>query len=179
MRTRCSVLKSAAAGLALAALVFVASPRVEAANPHDIAGTWVTWATIAPGVQVPILQTFSVDGTFVASDVSMFGGLPGVMIRATPLHGVWELDRRDMVTTTGLAMIYDASTSLLAGFIRSRAIGTIDRTGEGEGTVTVEFLPCPTPLTCPDPLSPDATWVPAPGFPPSMTFTTRRLQPME
>jgi hypothetical protein len=179
MCARHRLLKAAAAALALGALLFVASPSLVADNRHAIAGTWVTWASPMPGIQVPVLQTFSADGTIVSSDVTMFGGLPGVSIRATPVHGVWERTGRNVIKTTNLAMIYDASTNLLVGFVRSRATGSFNEAGEVVGTVIPEFLGCALPVACPDPLSPDATWGPVPGFPPSMTFTSTRLQLVE
>jgi len=175
MCARHRFLKAAAAALALAAALFVASPSLVADNPHAVAGTWVTWASPAPGVQVPVLQTFSADGYIVSSDVLMFGGLPGVAIRLTPMHGVWERTGRNVMKTTNLAMVYDAATNLLIGFVRSRATGSFNEAGDVEGTVVPEFLGCGSPVQCPDPLSPAAAWGPVPGFPPSMTFTSRRL----
>lgn len=105
----------------------------------------------------------------------MFGGLPGVAIRATPMHGVWERTGRNVMKTTNLAMAYDAATNLLIGFVRLRATGSFNAAGEVEGTMVPEFLGCGSPAQCPDPLSPEAAWGPVPGFPPSMTFTSRRL----
>lgn len=172
--------KATAAALALAALLFAASSSLVADNRHDVAGTWVTFASPAPGVQVPLLQTLSADGTIVSADVTMFGGLPGFHTRGTPMHGVWERTGRHVVKTTALAMVYDASTNLLAGFVRSRGTASVNEDGEMVGAVTIEFLACPSPMTCPDPLSPDAAWGPAPGFPPvAMPFTTRRVQLVE
>lgn len=176
MRARHRILKTSAAALALAAALFVPSPSLIADNPHAVAGTWVTLASPMPGVQVPVIQTFSADGYIVSSDVLMFGGLPGVTIRVTPMHGVWERTGSNVMKTTNLAMVYDAATNLLIGFVRSRATGSFNQAGEVEGTVIPEFLGCASPVTCPDPLSPDAAWGPVPGFPPSMTFTSRRLQ---
>jgi hypothetical protein len=170
---------AAAAALVLAALLFVASPALVADNRHAIAGTWVTWASPMPGMQVPVLQTFSADGTVVSSDVTMFGGLPGLSIRVTPMHGLWERTGRNVIKTTSLAMVYDASTSLLIGFVRSRATGSFNEAGEVVGTLIPQFLGCASPVACPDPLSPDATWGLVPGFPASMTFTSTRLQLVE
>jgi hypothetical protein len=172
-------LKVAAAGLALGVLLFAASPSLVADNRHAIAGTWVTWASPLPGMQLPVLQTFSADGTIVSSDVTMFGGLPGVAIRVTPMHGVWERTGRNVFKTTGLAMVYDASTNLLAGFLRVRATASFNEEGEAVGTVIPEFLACASPAGCPDPLSPDAVWGLVPGFPSSLAFTSRRLQLVE
>ncbi len=176
MDTRHRFLKAAAAAVAVAAALFVASPSLVADNPHAVAGAWVTMASPMPGMQVPVLQTFSADGYIVSSDVLMFGGLPGVAIRLTPMHGVWERSSRNVMKTTNLAMVYDAASHLLIGFVRSRATGSFNEAGEVVGTVIPEFLGCVSPVQCPDPLSPDAEWGPVPGFPPSMTFTSRRLQ---
>jgi hypothetical protein len=176
MDTRYRFVAAAVAALALAAVLFITSPTLVADNPHAVAGTWVTWASPSPGMQVPVIQTFSADGYIVSSDVKMFGGLPGVTIRVTPMHGVWERTSRNVMKTTNLAMVYDASTNLLIGFVRSRATGSFNEAGEVVGTVIPEFLGCGSPIACPDPLSRDAAWGPVPGFPPSMTFTSRRLE---
>jgi hypothetical protein len=179
MCTRHRLLKAAAAALVLAALPLLASPSLVADNRHEIAGTWLVWASPMPGVRVPLIQTLSPEGTIVTSDVTMFGGLPGVSIRATPMHGVWERTSRNVVSTTNLALIYDAPSSVLIGFSRSRATSSFDRHGDIAGTVIVEFLACPSPVACPDPLAADATWIPFPGFPPSFTFTGKRLSLVE
>jgi hypothetical protein len=179
MSTRHRLLKAATVAVVLAALAYLASPTLVADNRHEIAGTWMVWATPFPGMHVPLLQTLSPEGTIVSADVTMFGGLPGVPIRATPMHGVWERTSRNVVSTTNLALIYDASSSLLIGFSRSRATSSFDRHGDIAGTVVVEFLACPSPVACPDPLAADATWVPFPGFPPSFPFTGKRVQVVE
>jgi hypothetical protein len=179
MFTRHRLLRAAAAALVLAALPFVAFPSATAENRHEVAGTWVVFASPMPGVQVPLVQTFTADGTIVTSDVTMFGGLPGVAIRSTPMHGVWERTGRNLYTTTNLALIYDAPSSLLIGFARSRATVSFNRRGEIAGTVAVEFLACPSPVACPDPQATDADWMPMPGFPPSFPVTGKRLQLVE
>jgi hypothetical protein len=175
MRPRHRLLGGVAA-VALTALVFVTSTSLVASNRHAVAGTWVTWASPMPGMHVPVLQTFNADGSIVSSDVIMFGGLPGVTIRATPMHGVWERTGRNVVKTTNLAMVYDAATNMLIGFVRSRATGSFTRAGDVVGTVIPEFLGCASPVSCPDPLSPDSAWGSVPGFPPSMPFTSRRVE---
>jgi len=176
MDARHRFIQATIAALALAAVLFIASPSLVADNPHAVAGTWVTMASPMPGMQVPVLQTFSADGYIVSSDVLMFGGLPDVGIRVTPMHGVWERASRNVMKTTNLAMVYSAQTNLLVGFVRSRATGSFNDAGEVVGTVIPELLGCASPVQCPDPLSPDAAWGPIPGFPPSMTFTSRRLE---
>jgi len=173
------IVKAAAAALVLAAVPLTAIPALRADNRHELVGTWVVSASPMPGVHVPVIQTLTSDGTILSSDVTMFGGLPGVGIRVTPLHGVWERTGRNLVSTTNLALVYDAPSSLLIGFARSRATSSVDRRGILSGTVVVEFLACPSPVACPDPQDAGAAWVPMPGFPPSFPVTGRRLELVE
>jgi hypothetical protein len=180
MCTRHRLSKAAAAALALAALVCLSSQALRADHGRQsVAGTWVTWAEPMPGVRVPLLQTFSPDGTIVSSDVMMFGGLPGVAVRETPLHGVWDHTGRNVITTTNLSLIYDARSSLLVGFARARAMVTFTRANRVEGTAVIEFLPCASPAACPDPQAPDTAWVPFPNLPPSFPVVSTRLQLVE
>ncbi len=175
--------RSAVAALAVAALFLISSPAMNAADRQTLAGTWVLWAElpVAPGVQiqVPALHTYHSDGTFTSSDVLTFGGLPGITLRITPMHGVWERTGQNAFATTNLFLVYDATSSLLIGFGRARA--TVSYTGNDadqiSGTAYAEFLPCPSALACPDPQGAGATWVvPFPGFPPSLKITATRLR---
>lgn len=168
--------RSAVATLIAAALFLISPSAVNAADTNTMAGTWVVWIELQSGVRVPMLQVFTSDGLIISSD--SFGGLPGATIRSTPLYGVWERTGPKAFATTNLVLIYDASSSLLIGFGRARA--TVSFTGndanQGSGTVSVEFLPCPSPFACPDPQAADAAWVPLPGLPPSLQVTATRLR---
>ena len=164
--------------LAVAALFLIPAIAVNAADTQTLAGTWVVWAEIRPGVRVPALHTYHSDGTITSSDTLMFGGLPGVSIRISPLHGVWERTGPSTFATTNLALIYDAGSSLLIGFGRARATASFGKSDPDQvsGTASVEFLPCPSPFACPDPQAVDAAWVPFPGLPPSLPVTATRLR---
>ena len=170
--------RSFAAALAVAALFLVSPLAGRAADKKPLTGTWVVWAEPAPGVRVPALHTYHADGTITSSDVLSFGGLPGVTIRMTPLHGVWERTGPKAFATTSLFLVYDVGSSLLIGFGRARATVSFDKhdPDQGSGTAYPEFLPCPSPYACPDPQAADAAWVPFPGIPPSIPFTATRLR---
>ena len=171
--------RSAVAALAVAALFLISSPAMIAADRQTLAGTWVVWAELQPGVQVPQLLTYHSDGLITSSDVLTFGGLPGITFRITPMHGVWERTGPNAFATTNLFLVYDASSNLLIGFGRARA--AVSFTGNDadqiSGTAYAEFLSCPSPFACPDPQGAGAAWVvPFPGFPPSLKVTATRLR---
>jgi hypothetical protein len=166
----------AAATLAAAALFLLSPSAVNAADTQTLTGTFVVWAELGPGVQVPALHTYHSDGTITSSDVLMFGGL-GIPIRITPMHGVWERTGPSAFATTNLFLVYDASSSLLIGFGRARAaVFTGKDADQISGTAYAEFLPCPSPFACPDPQAAGAAWAPFPGVPPSLTLTGTRLR---
>ncbi len=167
-----------AAALVAAAWFLISPSAGYAADTQTLTGTWILWAELPTGARVPALHTYHSDGTITSSDVLSFGGLPGVPIRITPLHGVWERTGPRAFATTNLFLVYDASTSLLIGFGRARA--TISFTGNDDdqfsGTAYPEFLPCPSPFACPDPQAAGAAWAPFPGLPPSFPATATRLR---
>jgi hypothetical protein len=179
---------TSARGLSVASLaavvlaaVFLVPPVSKADDSGSLTGTWVIFAEPMPGVRVPALHTYNSDGTIVSADVLTFGGLPGVSVRITPLHGVWDRTGRRSFTTTNLTLVYDAASSVLIGFGRARVSLTMDKhdTSRFSATSVVEFLACPSPVACPDPQSADAAWVPFPGLPPSLPVTAERLRPVK
>jgi hypothetical protein len=168
--------RSAAAALAVAVLFLISSPPIHAADGQTLTGAWVVWVNLQPGVRVPMLQAFTSDGLIVSSE--SFGGLPGATTRSSPLYGVWERTGPHTFATTNLVLVFDASSSILVGFGRARA--TLSLTGndgnQGSGTVQIEFLACPSPFACPDPLAANAAWAPLPGLPPSLPVTATRVR---
>lgn len=167
-----------AAALAVAALLLISPSAVAGADTQTLTGTWVLWAKLPTGGRVPALHTYHSDGTITSSDTLSLGGLPGVPIRMTALHGVWERTGPSTFAATNLVLVYDASSSLLIGFGRARATVSFSKEdpGQGSGTAHMEFLACPSPVACPDPQAADAAWVPFPGFPPSLQVTGTRLR---
>lgn len=78
---------------------------------------------------------------------------------------------------TYLSLVYDAASSLFIGFLRARAELSFagEDTSEISATVHLDFLACPSPVSCPDPQDPDASWVTFPGLPSSFEATATRL----
>ena len=145
-------------------------------------GTWV-WSTYtSTGAALPALVTFHQDGTVAGSDFSMFGGTAGNQLRRTTLfHGMWERTGPHTISVTDLYLVYDALSSRLIGFGRTRSAlefrpGDIDYF---EGTMFVDFLSCPTPATCPDPQDSSAAWKPYDTMMPSFVVSAKRLHRVE
>lgn len=145
-------------------------------------GTWI-WSTYtSTGAALPALVTFHQDGTVAGSDFSMFGGTASNLPRrATPFHGVWERTGPHTIGSTSLYLVYDALSTRLIGFGRTRAAleftpGDFDYF---EGTMFVDVLSCGTPATCPDPQDPSAAWKPYNTMAPSFVVSAKRLHRVE
>ena len=123
-----------------------------------------------------MLQTFTSEGLIISS--ASFEGLPGAIIRSSPLHGVWDRTGPSTFATTNLVLVYDFGSDLLIGFGRARATFSLAKhyPDHASGTVQVEFLSCPSPFACPDPQAADAAWAPFPGMPLSLQVTATRLR---
>lgn len=130
-------------------------------------GTWVWRTYVGPGLTLPALITFHSDGTITGSDATMFGGVPGAETKTTPIHGVWERTGRQSIGGTGLYLIFDSASGVLIAMGRSRSSLQFATGFESfQGKMFVETLACATgPLTCPNPLDPNAQWVAFPGMP--------------
>lgn len=169
------------ASVVLAVLFAVSAPAVNADNAQTLTGTWVIWFPVGLDAHVPAIHTYLADGTVIATDTFSQGGLPGVPIRSTPVHGVWKRTGPATFAISHLFLVYDAASSLLIGFGRSRGTValSVPDASEASGTVALEFLGCPSPVSCPDPQAADSTWMPFPGFPPGVPVTATRLRLVE
>ena len=164
---------------AILAALFVTSARsVKADNAQTLAGTWITWILAGPGLRIPALQVYSADGTVVSEDAIKQGGVPDNPLRGSPMYGVWTRTGPASFAIKGLFLVFDATSSVLIGFGRTQGTVVLStpEANEASGTISVEFLACPSPLTCPDPQAADAAWAPFPGFGSSMLVTATRLR---
>jgi hypothetical protein len=163
-----------AATLIVAALFLILPAVVKGEDMEKLTGTWVVWVEPQPGIQIPLLQTFTSDGTVISSD--SMGGLPGALVKMSPLHGVWKRTGPNTFNAMNLALVFDTNSGLFLGFGRTRAmlIVTGKKNEEGTASVYIEFLSCPSSFECPDPQDPDAAWVPY--FPGAIEATATRLQ---
>ncbi|OGD18119.1 MAG: hypothetical protein A2W03_14705 [Candidatus Aminicenantes bacterium RBG_16_63_16] len=124
-------------------------------------------AMFGPNAVLPSLLTFHNDGTVMCSDSLAFGGLPLAYspYTYTPFYGVWERTGPHEFIATWLSLRFFRTpgdlAGNLAGIVRARAQFTFaDDFDHIAGTIHLDGLACPTPLTCPDPMAPDALWVP-------------------
>jgi hypothetical protein len=153
--------------------------------PH---GGWVWWTELGGGMRVPAVMSFGVDGNVIVSDVAMFGGVFFNPFRISPMHGVWAKSARNRIQSTSYWMVYTpifdptntAGLNNLAGFGRVRAELQSNGPDQMAGVFWLDFLPCASPLACPDPLDPAAAWVPYPtvGAVVPIPVTAVRMKPV-
>ena len=165
-------------------LALALTPPASAKDPatEQPWGTWIWWTYTPAGAALPALVTFHEDGTVAGSDFRMFGGTASNLPRrTTPLHGVWERTGPHTIGVTSLYLVYDALSTRLIGFGRTRA--TLEFTPEDfdrfEGTMFVDFLSCGTPATCPNPQDRSAAWKPYDTMVPSFVVSAKRLHRVE
>ncbi len=121
------------------------------------------WKTVmGPGLAIPCVLVFHTDGTCVASGGISFGGVPTNPYRYTPFQGVWVRTNSHKFTATLYSLRFDGASGLLVGVARKRVqfwfAGDSDHFA---GTMSLDVLPCASPLTCPDPLTAsDSAWQP-------------------
>lgn len=149
--------------LVATALVFVGPTKqsASAASEERVWGSWYFLATVGPNLKLPSVSTINQDGTEVTSTGQTFGGLPNFPFHITPFYGVWGLTGPNTIQTTDLLLRFDATTGVLKGIGRARTEGHLVDSDHIQGTLFLEAIDCPTPLTCPDPFDPQAAWVPA------------------
>lgn len=170
--------------LVLAATGIAAEPQ-QFSGPFgrlgQVWGTWVWRTHVSSAITNPSLLTLHVDGTLSVSTNDMFGS-PTAASRTfkTALHGVWERTGWQSVGGTSLWLISDAATGALLAWGRTRTSLTFsDDFNSFEGKAFIETLPCEPgpPVSCPDPLSAEAKWVPNPNIPPDgFTVSGTRLE---
>ena len=167
------VLLAAALSLALGMIGMFSQPATAFGQEGAVmTGVWY-WqnvmppAMFGPNAVLPSLLTFHNDGTVMCSDALAFGGLPlGYNpYTYTPFYGAWERTGAHAFTATWLSLRFFRTpgdfAGILAGIVRSRAVFTFAEDFDHiAGTMYLDVLACPTPLTCPDPLATDALWVP-------------------
>ena len=143
-------------------------------------GTFAWRTTVGPGFSSPALVTFSADGTVIGSDGTMFGGMPITATLASPFHGAWVRTNWRNVAGTSLWLVFDTAGVRIA-WGRSRSSLEFALNFDSlEGKMFIETLPCPTPLTCPDPTNSAAKWVPVPNMPADgFSVTATRVEPVK
>jgi hypothetical protein len=164
--------------LVMAAAPLSAQPAGPMSAPRVAGQPWGTWYWVTDisamtginGTSLPTVVTFHEDGTLACAEGNSFGGFPGAGLVYSGGLGTWEKERRGTFNATRLGFVFDKASGVLKGISRSRfAFQYAGRFDEITGTLFVETLPCSTgPMTCPDPLDPDAVWMPASppgGFP--------------
>lgn len=171
--------------LVMVAAPLCAQPAGPASAPRAAAQPWGTWywvtdisaMTGTSGTSLPTVITFHENGTLACAEGNSFGGFPGAAFVYSAGLGTWERARRGTFNATRLGFVFDKASGVLKGIGRSRFTFQLARDfDEITGTLFVETLPCSAgPMACPDPLDPDAVWVPASplgGFP----ATARRME---
>ncbi len=158
------VLSIFAMAIILLSTVLNWSPSEAETNGSALWGTWYVTFAGGPGANIPAIVTINRDGTFASSDGSDFGG-PPFPVQQSPIRGVWV--RTGAHTFEGKAIYFngDVETGELVHITGSRIIIELgDDFDHINGTLFRDIFECPTPFTCPDPLTaePDRTNPPVP-----------------
>ncbi len=168
------------ASAVLLVIVLAASANSQAtgtANNH-FWGTWIHNVELFPGGTAPALVTIHSDGTMSVSSSFMFG-MPGMPIRMSPIHTVWEKTGPKSIAATSIFFVFDAD-GVMTGYQRNRCTLTAsDDFNSYTGKEYMDTLACPAgAFSCPDPTDPAAVWVPNQGMPAGgYPASARRLQP--
>ncbi len=147
--------------VAIAGALFLAVAPSVVAQQDEGYQPWGTWAWFMhrpSGGAFPALVTYNKDGTLTGADGLMYGiSYPPASIstRESGFHGVWERTGPLAFRGTSYWMNYAPDTGNLVSWGRARSDlqfveGDPDRF---EGTLFMDVLPCPTPFTCPDPVT--------------------------
>lgn len=160
------VLLAAGLFLALGVIWLLSQPAHPAFSQSPegavLTGTWYWETVMGPNLVLPSVLVFHNDGTCIASGGIAFGGTPTNPYRYTPFQGVWERIGPHEFKATFYSLRFDGATGLLVAVARKRVqfwfAGDFDHFA---GTMRLDVLPCPTPVTCPDPLlAAEADWQP-------------------
>lgn len=153
---------------AVVVTILCAAPNWSAADAGSqgkkIWGTWYIIFEGGAGANIPAVATIHRDGTLVSSDGSDFGG-PPFPVRQTPIRGVWVGTGGGRFEAAVLYFNGDVVTGQLVHITSGRiSFQFEDDFDHISGTVFREIFQCPTPFTCPDPLTavPDSTLSPIP-----------------
>ena len=141
------------------AIILSAAPNWSAADADShgstLWGTWYVTFDFGLNANIPAVATFHRDGTLVTSDGSDFGG-PPFLVQSTPLRGVWVRTGAGTFEGAALYLNGDVVTGELVTITNARLLIQF---GNGfdhiRGTVFLDTFQCPTPFTCPDPLTAD------------------------
>jgi len=171
-------MRPAAIAPVLAALAAVGMVGAVASSPAAYAqgpqtpqpwGTWILathLVTDGAPPSLPTIVTLHKEGTANSSPANMFGTSGAGLRWVSPLHDVWERTGPQTIGTTCIAFIFQAGTGRLLGFGRVRGELELEDFDHLRGQMYFDFLPCPAPQFCPDPVDPEATWSVWPGTSP-------------
>jgi len=147
-------------------LAGAASTMAIAAQQDEGYQPWGTWAwsthrpVVAGGGTLPAIITYHRDGTLSGSDGIMYGiDYPPAHNpkKESLLHGVWERTGPLSFRGTSLWLLF-AENGNVIGWGRARSdLHFVGDPDHFEGTMYVDSLPCPTPFTCPDPITSEWT----------------------
>ncbi len=140
-------------------------------GPFEPWGTWIMRMPLpgppaGPGGNMPALLTILREGTAVSSSSFMFGGISPGGSWSSAIHDVWERTGPRTIESTCVSLSFNPGNAAskpgwLLGFVRNRLRLEAERDGDQlVGVLNSEFLPCPTPWSCPDVNDPTAPWVP-------------------
>ena len=135
------------------------------ANKSGPVGSYIwSFLGVGPGLHVPGLATLTGDGTLTAATGSDLAGPSNVFfVKNSPTHGVWTRTGARGVAAKAYFLNFDPATGVVVGITRVRIQAEFDAGfNHGTGVFYDAVFVCPTPFTCPDPLTASPT-IPEPA----------------
>ena len=116
-------------------------------------GTWHFVLDIGPGATIPGVITLHRDGTLTIVDGTDFGGAP-FPFKNSAGHGVWIKTGANTFENRNLELNFDPFSGQLTSITLVRATFHFDGDFDHlSGEAVIDSWLCPTPFTCPDPLT--------------------------
>lgn len=153
-----------------------AAPPRDRNEPPPQAGSFLfSYLGLGPGLTVPGLATINADGTLTSETGSDQGGPAAVFrVKNSAAHGQWFETGRRTIGARALFLNFDPTSGAVVSITKVRIVARFDLAFD---KITGEFFQavfaCPTPFTCPNPLTAMPT-VPEPAT--GLPFTAVRIR---
>ena len=143
--------------VAVAAILLLAVPGWFTTSAENKGATiWGTWhfvLDVGPGATIPGVVTLHRDGTVTTVNGTAFGGAP-FPFKTSVGHGVWIKTGANTFESRTLGLNFDPFSGQLTSITLDRATAHFDGDFDHLSVeAVIDVWLCPTPFTCPDPLT--------------------------